>query len=77
MKTIKTDFDQETQEWSAKYRGYETTIPVMDIEERLRRVERQLLLVAPAEEMLAKYPALREAYREYKLIERLVLSNDE
>ncbi len=72
----KNDFGQETINWSKSYLGGDSTLPVMDIEERLRAVEKRLLIIAPPGELLAKYPALAEAYREYKLIERLTLGND-
>jgi hypothetical protein len=79
MKMIRTDFCKETQNWSETYRssGVNSAIPVMDIEERLRVVESRLLIVAPGEDMISKYPALAEAYREYKLIERLTIGNDQ
>lgn len=77
-KISKDEFIQETQEWSAEYStaGVLNSIPVMDLDERLRMVEKRLLIIAPPPETLAKYPALAEVYREYKLIERLVLGND-
>jgi hypothetical protein len=72
------EFCQETQDWSNEYRRPNANIryPVMDIEERLRVVEKRLLIVAPSIESLSKYPALREAYENYKIIERLTLGNE-
>jgi hypothetical protein len=71
------DFCQETKDWSDGYIGANNKFPVMDIDDRLRAVEKRLLIIAPSDDILAKYPALAEAYREYKIIERLVLGNDQ
>jgi len=70
------EFSEETLSWSRAYIGANNKYPVMEIEERLRAVEERLLIIAPSNEALAKYPALAEAYREYKLIERLTIGND-
>jgi len=71
------DFCQETKDWSDGYIGSQSKFPVMDLDDRLRTIEKRLLIIDPPAETLAKYPALAEAYREYKLIERLVLGNDQ
>lgn len=71
------DFCEETKQWGDGYIGSHSKFPVMDLDDRLRRVEKRLLIIDPNPEHLAKYPALAEAYREYKLIERLVLGNDQ
>jgi len=71
-----SEFSEETLSWSKAYVGANNKYPVMEIEERLRAVEERLLIIAPSNEVLAKYPALAEAYREYKLIERLTIGND-
>jgi hypothetical protein len=78
-KLIKSDFNQDTRDWSEFYSraNVVNSIPAMDLDERLRIVEKRLLIIDPPAETLAKYPALAEAYREYKLIERLVLGNDQ
>jgi hypothetical protein len=68
-----SDFEPETKNWSDSYRGYDAKFPVMDLDQRLRRVEEQLLLVSPDPAQLAKYPALAEAYANYKLIEKLTV----
>jgi hypothetical protein len=44
--------------------------------DRITQLEERLLLVSPPESALAKYPALAEAYKEYKTIERLTLGNE-
>ena len=72
-----SDFSEETREWQSDYKGSEIKVPIMDLDERLRQVERRLLIIDPPAQTLAKYPALAEAYREYKLIERLTLGNEE
>jgi hypothetical protein len=79
MKMEKTDFCKETQTWSDAYRGagVNSVVPVMDLDERLRIIESRLLIIGPAADMISKYPALAEAYREYKLIERLTLGHDQ
>lgn len=79
LRTLKTEFCKETQDWSVAYRRMQVSevIPVMDIDDRLRRVEEHLLILAPPPGTFSKYPALAEAYKEYKLIEKLTLGNDE
>lgn len=76
MKIRDSEFCEETQVWSIQYAGLNNKYPIMDIEERLRIIERRLLIIDPAPEDLAKYPALSEAYKEYKIIERLTIGND-
>jgi hypothetical protein len=77
-KLSKHEFCRETQAWSADYSraNVVNSIPAMDLDERLRAIEKRLLIIDPPTETLAKYPALAEAYREYKLIERLVLGDE-
>lgn len=77
LRSLKTEFCKDTQAWSANYIGVPGIIPVMDIEDRLRVVEERLLIVNPPYGKFEKYPALAEAYKEYKLIEKLTLGNDE
>lgn len=40
--------------------------------ERIEAIEKRLLLIEPNEELHQKYPALKEAYDSYKLIEKIV-----
>ncbi|HEY6435656.1 MAG TPA: hypothetical protein VIY47_03635 [Ignavibacteriaceae bacterium] len=70
-----SDFCQETHDWGDSYRGSLSKMPVLDLDDRLRAVEKRLLIIDPPADTLSMYPALAEAYREYKLIERLVLGN--
>jgi len=79
LRTLKTSFCKETQDWSEAYRNMcvSEVIPVMDIEDRLRVVEERLLIVNPPAGKFTMYPALAEAYKEYKLIEKLTLGNNE
>ncbi len=72
-----SDFCQDTHDWQAAYSGRPIKDPIMDLDDRLRIVEKRLLIIDPPTEMLDKYPALAAAYREYKLIERLVLGNEQ
>lgn len=71
-----TDFSDATLEWHDAYLGHMSKFPVMDLDDRLRRLEEQMLIVAPPIDQISKYPALKEAYDHYKLIERLVLSKN-
>ena len=43
------------------------------LEVRIKYLEERLLVVEPQFEMMDKYPALREAYNEYKTVERLII----
>jgi hypothetical protein len=72
-----TELREETHEWFDNHRKALQQHAVLDLDDRLRAVEERLLIIGPSPEALAKYPALAEAYREYKLIERLVLGNDQ
>lgn len=72
-----SEFNYETEVWGSNFNGSLNKAPVMDLDERLRAVEKRLLIIDPPAEILTKYPALAEAYREYKLIERLVLGNEQ
>ncbi len=78
MKIQKNEFNLVTQKWSADYSSARVSnaIPCMDLDERLREVEKRLLLIAPPPEILSKYPALAEAYREYKIVETLILGKE-
>ena len=70
------EFSEKTLSWSRGYAGANNKYPIMEIEERLRAVEERLLIIAPDNVTLSKYPALAEAYREYKIIEKLTIGND-
>ena len=50
---------------------------ITDLEARVRALEERMLIVDPPVTILAKYPALAEAYREYKLVERLTIGYDQ
>lgn len=79
LRTLRTEFSKDTQEWSNMYRKLHVSdvIPIMDIEDRLRIVEERLLIVNPPVGKFNQYPALAEAYKEYKVIEKLILGNNE
>jgi hypothetical protein len=75
MKTQISDFGEETIAWSNAYSfaGVRSNIPVCDLDERLRAVEKRLAIISnPSAEVLENYPALRNAYEEYCLIEKLI-----
>jgi len=71
------EFTEATLNWSRAYKGANNKYPIMDIEERLREVEKLLLIIATPDKLLNRYTALAEAYNEYKLIERLTLGNEQ
>lgn len=75
MKIFKSEFCKETREWSNEYSGQILQFPVMDIDERLREVENKLLILQPKFEQFDKYPALKIAYEEYKMVEKLILGS--
>ncbi len=67
-------FPKETVDWSARFRGGPVTHPTLDLDVRLRELERRMcILEKPTESSLDKYPALAKAYDEYKTIEKLIL----
>ena len=76
MKKHLDEFCEETQNWRKTYFNSNQVYPVMDLDERIRIIEKRLLIVEPPEDILSKYPALAEAYNQYKLIEKLTLAND-
>jgi hypothetical protein len=43
-----------------------------EVTERLAEIEKRLAILRPNEELQARFPALQEAYDNYKLIEKLV-----
>jgi hypothetical protein len=50
---------------------------IVALEARIRSLEARVLLLEPNNEILNKHPALAHAYREYKIIERLTIGNEE
>lgn len=67
------DICQESKDWDDSYRGYPAKFPVMDLDHRLRRVEK----IIPTQAQLDKYPSLREAYEEFLIIQRLTVGYEE
>lgn len=51
-------------------------LPIMSLAERLLEVENQLLILKPHIERLEKYPALKEAYEAYKVLDNLIGTNE-
>lgn len=43
-----------------------------EVTDRLTEIEKRLAILRPNEELQARFPALQEAYDNYKLIEKLV-----
>lgn len=68
----KSEFSQETQDWSLAYKGSDAVLPIMELAERLAEVEKQLLILRPHIERLEKHPALKEAYEAYKILDNLI-----
>lgn len=62
--------------WRQQQQGRSTEDIVTELEARIRSLEERMLIVDPPASILAKYPALAEAYREYKLVERLTVGYD-
>jgi len=71
------DFCQETKDWEVSYIGHSSKLPIMDLDDRLRAIEKRLLIIGPSVEAFAKYPALAEAYEEYRMVEKLILGSNE
>jgi hypothetical protein len=72
IKPSKKEYCIETQIWADEFNGHSNQLPVMDLDERIRKLEKLL----PNQEMLDKYPALAEAYKQYKIIEKIILSGE-
>ena len=65
-------YTQETQQWSNSYQGFPSHYPVLDLHDRITKIEKRLLILEPNFELHDKYPSLKEAYEQYKIIERLI-----
>jgi hypothetical protein len=62
--------------WNFQQQGKRYEDVIGGLEERIRILEARMLILEPHLELFDKYPALREAYKEYKVIERLILGNE-
>lgn len=60
-------------DWRAANKGRSYEDIIAELHHRVVTLERLLLVVLPD----SKYPALVEAYKEYKVLERLTLTNEE
>lgn len=69
--TSKYEFSQETQDWNNNYKGRDVVLPVMELKERISEIEKLLLYLKPDFEKMEKYPALKEAYEAYQIINGL------
>jgi hypothetical protein len=49
---------------------------IAGLEKRIQDLEKRLFLLEPAGEDLDKHPALRKAWEEYKIIEKLTIGTD-
>jgi len=77
MPRILSDFCKETKDWRDSYSGSRSELPVMDIDDRLRSLEKRLSYLEPTDEQLAKYPSLLEAYENFRIIRRLTIGHEE
>lgn len=71
-----SNFNEKTQQWLYKYRHAPMSHAVMDLDERLRKIEERMLILDPPLNEISKYPALKSAYEQYKLIEKLSLGGE-
>lgn len=67
------DFCQETKDWDASYIMASAKFPVMDLDDRLRRLEKMI----PTPEQLDKYPSLRDAYEQFLIIRNLTIGQED
>ena len=63
--------------WRQQQKGRTPEDVITELEARVRALEERMLIVDPPATILARYPALAEAYREYKLVERLTIGYDQ
>ena len=63
--------------WRSYNVGRKTEDVITELELRIRKLEERLLVIEPQLELMEKYPALKEAYNEYKLVERLIIQKEE
>lgn len=61
---------------SSGWSSITTSNQIDEVNKRLLEIENRLAIILPNEELLNKFPALKEAYDNYKLIEKLVKSNE-
>ena len=66
--TSKDQFSQETQDWTKAYRSADVSVVVMELKERISALEKLVLYLKPDLEKIEKYPALKEAYEVYQII---------
>ena len=57
--------------------GRKTEDVVKELEIRIRNLEARLLVVEPQLRLMEEYPGLKNAYNEYKLVERLIIQKEE
>lgn len=72
MTKTPNDYKEESYEWNRRNQGAFSNEPVMELYRRIRWLEDSF----PNFELMKKYPALQEAYKEYKTIETLILSGE-
>ncbi len=66
-----TEFEKQTDEWRKKFFGARIELPCMNLDTRLRMIESKM----PRFDKMAEYPALKQAYEEYKIMEKLIVGN--
>lgn len=69
-----SEISGKTRKWIQNWHYSDLKSPVLNLDERLRKIEERFLIIdEPSSETLEKYEILKNAYREYKLIEKLIL----
>lgn len=70
------DYYDEGLAWNRSNAGRRSHEPVIDLFQRIRCLEDRLLEMEPKIDLMLKYPALAEAYKEYKIVEKIILSGE-
>ena len=58
--------------WSPISINLKDNLDFLELKYRLEKIEEQLAILYPNNKLHEKYPSLKEAYDQYKLIEKLV-----
>ena len=69
-------FSKETNDWSNTYVGVNAVEPVMDLHDRVLAIEKKMAILNTNLERAEKFPALKEAYESYLIIEKLIYGDN-
>jgi len=72
MAYLNTKFSKDANDWSANYNGVHHTAPILDLYDRIASLEKKMAILNVNLERVEKFPALKEAYESYLIIEKLV-----